>query len=250
MSEKNEIERKKEIKRELISKDLTKYLKLFIPTILICIIFGYIGYVYSKDNNEDLKSGIIFGTIYPIGIMILKLYKELTGAYWRYFPYIIYTIFWICIVDSIPLWLGISILLGILIFFIGYFIFIETKKRNNEVNKIYLQEINSKKTTTEEIEKNKTKNNNTKKYKYIENTKGAFDSSGVYISPSELHLMGKDGMISKEEHIVEEHDEYECERCYKKISYEEWELYDMMCEECFMDVHTDDKGNYHDEEIF
>lgn len=38
-------------------------------------------------------------------------------------------------------------------------------------------------------------------------------------------------------------EEYECERCFKKISEEEFELYDGMCEECFDETHYDFNGN-------
>lgn len=38
-------------------------------------------------------------------------------------------------------------------------------------------------------------------------------------------------------------EEYECERCFKKISEEEIELYDGMCEECFDETHYDFNGN-------
>ena len=33
-------------------------------------------------------------------------------------------------------------------------------------------------------------------------------------------------------------EEYYCERCFKKISEEEFELYDCMCEECFEEVNN------------
>ena len=42
----------------------------------------------------------------------------------------------------------------------------------------------------------------------------------------------------------------ECERCFKKISFEEYELNDFMCEDCYQDVHTDKHGNFHDDEYF
>ena len=32
-----------------------------------------------------------------------------------------------------------------------------------------------------------------------------------------------------------------CERCLKKISYEDYEIYDGMCEECFEEIDLDDK---------
>ena len=48
----------------------------------------------------------------------------------------------------------------------------------------------------------------------------------------------------------EENLEFECEVCFKKISEEEYELYDGMCEDCFYDAHLDDEGKFHDEEIY
>ncbi len=33
-------------------------------------------------------------------------------------------------------------------------------------------------------------------------------------------------------------------------SYEEYELNDFMCEDCYQDVHTDKHGNFHDNEYF
>ena len=89
---------------------MTNYLKLFIPTLLLTGLFGYIGYVYNKDNNGDIVKGIIFGSIYPLVSLILKIIKEINISSWNAFPYIIYTIIWICIADSIPIWIGFTIL--------------------------------------------------------------------------------------------------------------------------------------------
>ena len=38
-------------------------------------------------------------------------------------------------------------------------------------------------------------------------------------------------------------EQYYCERCFKRISQEEYELYDDMCEECFGETHYDFHGN-------
>ena len=222
-----ETKRKFQIKRELISKDLTNYLKLFIPTLLITGLFGYIGYVYNKDNNGDIVKGIIFGAIYPLGLLILKIIKEINISSWNTFPYIIYTIIWIGIADSIPTWIGITILFTIIIFFITLFIIIELKDRSIKINEIYENEkIPQRKLNIAEKEK-------------------------VYISSNELGDIEKE--INQNETYIgeseDEEEEYECEMCFKKISYEEWETYDMMCEDCFMELHIDNDGNYHDEEI-
>jgi hypothetical protein len=41
-----------------------------------------------------------------------------------------------------------------------------------------------------------------------------------------------------------ETEHFYCERCFKEISEEEYELYDCMCEDCHMDMHIDNDGNY------
>lgn len=47
-----------------------------------------------------------------------------------------------------------------------------------------------------------------------------------------------------------ENEEFECEICFKKISKEEYELNDGLCEDCFFDIHTDLDGKFHDDECF
>ena len=231
-----ESKRKFEIKRELISKDLTNYLKAFIPTLLLFVLFGYIGYVYNKDNNGDIARGVIFGAIYPLGLLTLKIIEEINISSWNAFPYIIYTIIWICIANSIPLWIGFTILFTIIIFFITLFIIIEVKDRSKEIKEIYENE----KITQETVN-------------IAEKEKSELD---MYTSLNELQDIEKEELIGKEINSSEtyyadseDEEEYECEMCFKKISYEEWETYDMMCEDCFMDLHIDEDGNYHDEEI-
>lgn len=236
----NEIDRKKEIKRELISKDLTEYLKKFITTILVCGLFGILGCLYSKDNNEDLVRGAVFGTIFPLGIMLLRFIDEFRFTSFGKLPYIIYVIAWICFSDSIPYRVGVGILCFVICVFIIYFVYIETKNRTKEVDEIYSQENKIIKVTPyKETYKN-------------EQYSGIFDNSETYDTPEELYSMNKKRIDTEEISFIDDEEslDYECERCFKKISYEEWELYDMMCEDCFTDVHTDEKGNYHDEEIF
>lgn len=51
---------KVDIKNELISKDLNELLKLLIIFVIVAGIFGYIGYVYSLNNNGNIAHDIIF----------------------------------------------------------------------------------------------------------------------------------------------------------------------------------------------
>lgn len=59
-----------------------------------------------------------------------------------------------------------------------------------------------------------------------------------------------DGLLVHLDFDDEEKLECECERCFKKISLEEYELNDFMCEDCYQEVHTDKNGNFHDDEYF
>ncbi len=210
-----------DIKNELISKDLTELLKPLLAFVLLVLLFGYAGYSYSLDNNEDIRHGIIFGSLFPLGIALIK-FLNLDN----FFIYIIYTIAYICIVKYIPTFVGVTILLIIIAVFVEAFIQIEKKDRTEQIKS---------------IKNNKSKiihpvpNNNTQPIKR------------TYISEinEPIHEEKEYGIIDEDEKL-----EYECELCLKKISYEEYELYDGYCEDCFYDVHIDDKGNYHDEELF
>ena len=97
-------------------------------------------------------------------------------------------------------------LLIIILSFIGLFISVIKKDRTEEVDRIYRLEHANSINQTEKYEK--TKVNVSKKV--------AFDF------PEER---------------------YYCERCFKEISQEEYELYDCMCEECFEEIHYDFDGN-------
>lgn len=104
--------------------------------------------------------------------------------------------------------------------FVGIFIHIEFKDRTKEVEKIHE------------------------------------DNSIIVAKPTEpkniKNLENIDFLEEKLEANDDEEDEekYECEVCFKEIFYDEYELYDGMCEDCFANVHTDENGNYHYEEYW
>ena len=81
-----------DIKKELISKDLNELIKPLLIFVVLAILFGYAGYVYSVDNNQDIKHGIIFGSLFPLGIALIKAFDIE-----NFFIYIAYTITYICI---------------------------------------------------------------------------------------------------------------------------------------------------------
>ena len=112
--ESNKKEKSKlEIKRELISNDLSKLLGALIFILLIAALCGYAGYIYSKDNNLSISHGIIFGILFPLGVSLLELLDCN-----NFFCFILYTIVYIAIVSFIPTFVGGIILLLIIGIFI------------------------------------------------------------------------------------------------------------------------------------
>lgn len=209
------------IKNDLISRDLTELLKPLLAFVILALLFGYAGYTYSIDNNLDIRHGIVFGSLFPLGIALIKVLD-----FDNIFTYIIYTIAYICIVDYIPTFVGIIILFIIVAIFILSFVYIEKKDRTEEISSIKYNESK----ITHPVAKGLTKN-------VIKN----------YISEIEDNYEDK---IEKDMFDDEEELEYECERCFKKITFEEYDLNDCMCEDCYQDVHTDEHGNFHDDKYF
>ena len=205
MEDNNEIIRaKKKIKDKLISKELTDIIVGLISFIMLSAIFGYIGYSFCLDNGYDIQKGIVFGILFPMGIAILK-----ESNFGSKITYIVYTIIYFILLNYIPTYIGIALLCLIILLFIGIFISVLKKDRSEEIDKIYRQEYC----------------NSTKKPK--------FKRSADY----------KKTIIDKSEDSNFPEEKYYCERCFKEISKEEYELYDDMCEECFEETHYDFDGN-------
>ena len=205
MEDNNEIIRaKKKIKDKLISKELTDIIVGLIAFIILSCIFGYIGYKFCLENGYDVQRGIVFCILFPMGIAILK-----ESNFGSKITYIAYTILYFILLNYIPTYIGIALLCLIILLFIGIFISVLKKDRSEEIDKIYRQEYC----------------NSTKKPKF----KGSADYKKTIIDKSE------DSNFPEEK--------YYCERCFKEISQEEYELYDDMCEECFEETHYDFDGN-------
>ncbi len=215
---------KLDIKEELISKELTELIKLLLSFIFLGVLFGYTGYKYSIDNNQDIKHGIVFGSLFPLGITLIKALD--IG---NIFTYIVYTIAYICFIDYVPTFIGFIILFTIIATFLFCFISIERKDRTEELSrKDNLNNVNYTKTNT-----------------IITKSKVMSKEDYIPIIDEEIDNNAKKDFWDEDEKL-----ECECERCFKKISFEEYELNDFMCEDCYQDVHTDKNGNFHDDEYF
>lgn len=225
MENSEKVKNKVDIKKELISKELTELIKSLLAFIFLTVLFGYAGYTYSIDNNQDIKHGIVFGSLFPLGIALIKT-LDIGNA----FIYIVYTIAYICLIDYVPIFVGFIILFTIIAIFIFCFIRIEKKDRTEEISKI------------------SNLNNNvnyTKPNTKITRQKEIIKEDYIPIIDEEIENDGEKDFLDEDEKL-----DCECERCFKKISFEEYELNDFMCEDCYQDVHTDKHGNFHDDEYF
>ena len=225
MGNSEKVKNKVDIKKELISKELTELIKSLLAFIFLTVLFGYAGYTYSIDNNQDIKHGIVFGSLFPLGIALIKT-LDIGNA----FIYIVYTIAYICLIDYVPTFVGFIILFTIIAIFIFCFIRIEKKDRTEEISKI------------------SNLNNNvnyTKPNTKITRPKEIIKEDYIPIIDEEIENDGEKDFLDEDEKL-----DCECERCFKKISFEEYELNDFMCEDCYQDVHTDKHGNFHDDEYF
>ena len=121
------------------------------------------------------------------------------------FIYVAYTLIYFFLLDYIPTYIGIVLLFIIILLFVALFVSVLRKDRSEEVDRIYRQE----------------------------------HCNEVKISENYKQLKDQDKDIDF--NFLEE--VYYCERCFKRISQEEYELYDDMCEECFEETHYDFDGN-------
>lgn len=234
MINKEEIIRiKKEINEELKSKELTGIIIGLICFFILSGIFGYIGYSFCADNNYDVKKGLVFGILFPIGLSILKVLD--IG---NIFTYIVYTIIYIIVIDYIPTFVGIIALFICILAFIASFVFVLKKDRTDEVNGIYKRKFSK---PVQKIKNASSKQYIPKELDYIE-SKYEYDDKYEYEKEYEDD--------DKYEYEKEYEDKYECERCFEVISEEEYELHDGLCEECFIEVHTDHKGHFHSDKYF
>ena len=109
------------------------------------------------------------------------------------------------------------------------------------------------------IEANDSNNTNETKKDYNSSNATTDNISDIVVKEI-INTLGKDTKstdkvddLDEEDDIFGDNEEnlkFECEVCFKKISEEEYELYDGMCEDCFYDAHLDDEGKFHDEEIY
>lgn len=209
----------KEINNELKDKELSRLLKnLLLFTIMSCI-FGYIGYRFCVDNDYDVKRGIIFGALFPMGIAFMKKY-DFDG----FFSYIVYIIVYSILLEFVPTWVGIALLFIIISIFIIWFIRILINVKPNNENT-----------------KNTTSDSNLIRPQRV--NKG-------YNGINKIYETEEYSVETYDDEIPEEYEEYFCERCDKKISEEEYEDNCGLCEDCYAEVYFGERYDGDDYDLY
>lgn len=189
-----------------------KEIYIQIGKLIICsIIGGVIGYAFCISNGYNPMKGVILGVACPWGYIIVDmLSKSLYSVLEDLYKLVCLITFGIYAIAWFILKLCISALVGLIagpIIAIYYIV---------KIRKVW-------KADYSDIE---YPNENTK--------------SSINLTPNTS--------IKKEEvneDISNEYEEkYYCEMCFKRISKEEYELHECLCEECYMDIHTDEDGNF------
>ena len=206
-------EKLKKIKEKIRDEELIKLYKNVLGILLICIICAIIGYLFCKENEYNKIKGVIMGIACPWGYIVIDkvsklLYDRLEDLYKLVCIVTIgiYAVLWFIIKIYMSMYVG---LIAGPIMAIYYIIQIR---------------ITWKKDYSEEARLRYYLENVDKNIKIHEN------------QTSNLQSVTNDNM--------EEHEKYYCEMCFKKISQEKYEMYGGMCEECFMDIHTDENGRF------
>lgn len=225
---------REQIEDELISKDLTEYIKMLFALLVPCSLFGFLGYQLSLDLGDDVIGGIVAGAVFPLGAMLLSAIK-IDG--WG--VYVLYAVSYIIITEFIPIWIGFTILFVIIFFYIVLFIYIEQRDRTEDISGYDKKDSVSRKNTVI-IKKH---NSYIPKYTY-NNSKIVDKFKENHFNDDFLDEYSDDYDYGKYDNWDEEI--YECGICFKKISEEEYELNDCMCEECFIELHTDKNGHFYD----
>lgn len=182
-----------------------------------CGIFGFIGYIFSAYNDLDISYGIIWGCVFALGVAILE-----TLNIGNTITSIIYIVVYFLAIQLLPTLVGAIILLLVPALYIVLFINIKTRDRTDEINKIY---------------------NN-------KNCSNAPKIKDIIARANENKIIEDDDDMFEDSEVQKYEEQCECERCFKIISEEEYELHDGLCEECFIEVHTDKNGHFRDGQYF
>lgn len=192
------------IKRKIKDDLISKELtELLVGLISFFILSGICGYI-GYSFCLDNNYDVPKGIVFGVLFpMGIALLKETNFG--SKFTYVLYTIIYFVLLDYIPTYIGIILLFIIILLFVAVFVSVLKKDKSEEVDRIYRQEHCNK------------------------------------IKLSENYKLPKVQDENRDFNFLEE--QYYCERCFKRISQEEYELYDDMCEECFEETHYDFHGN-------
>lgn len=179
------------------NKELKSAIGIFVISILLGAFSAYVGYLFCRDNEYNAIKGVIFGFLIPFVYGVLyQLLEKIRYQKSNGFLCFLLMLLYLYLCTYIPIWIGI-ILMAIVI----YLVILQIRIAFREAA----------------IEKTPVR---------VEDQKKDY--------PQEAVKLWKDEEQNTENEDLEE--EFYCERCFEKISQEEYEGNDGMCESCYEDM--------------
>ena len=186
------------------------------------LIFSFIGAIigcwFCKENGYKITLGIFLGFTCPWGYVVVNLaskalYEIIEDLYKLIclITFGIYALIWFLVKLYISSYVGIVSMPVILIYYAI------------KINKIC---------KTDYTERAKYRYPFEYTYQYPDTT-----TETTNINSEDVKDMLKDLSRENKDIKVNYEEEYYCERCFKKISHEEYELNDCMCEDCYTEVY-------------
>lgn len=208
-------EKLKIIKEKIRDEELVEIYIKVLGIFLLCIICAIVGYFFCKENKYNSIKGIIMGIACPWGYVVVDkvsklLYDKLEDLYKLVCIVTIgiYAIIWFIIKLYISIYIGLIVGPIMAIYYVIQIRKIWKKDYSEEAKLKYNFEYADK---------------NIKQHKVQKTTSSTVTNDNL---------------------LEYEAEKYYCEMCLKEISEEEYELYECICEECFMDIHTDKNGKF------
>lgn len=214
-------EKLKKLEKKNRDEHLSKIYEQVIILFGLSIIGGIIGYLFCKDNQYPIINGIILGIACPWGyIFVDKLSKTLNSLpaindLYRLVCLItfgIYAILWFIIKLVLSAYAGMIVGPIIAIYYVV------------KIRRTWKDDYSEFAKTRYYIEYPDEKTNYS-----IKNNSNTSKADNSLLIPKY------------------EDEKYYCEMCFKEITREEYETCECLCEECYMDIHTDEEGNFRED---
>ena len=231
------------VKEEIKNENLQEIYDAIIGFLFGSIIASVIGFFFCKFNNFDIRLGIIGGMCLPSGYIFVDIiFKYLHTLFEQIYTFLcvitlnIFAIFAFFLKLYVAFYVGIDAGPIFLVYFAFKIYHINTtdytKQAQERINSSHFIDANSCSLVSSSVSSDVVYSPNVKDSSVLE-ISSTPDVNNDFSASDEDNDLDDD----LDDDLIDENECCYCERCFKKISLEDYELYDGMCEDCFYDVY-------------